>query len=414
MSFRKRIATGCLVVFLLACAVLTLVGAIWQQTVRAVVEPIWLVMEEPEYAEGLNGSEEMAAYLLAEPEATALVAYTVDEQGGLVADNTAVFLNADQPMPLASTAKIVLLTAVSTAVENGQLSWDDSITIADWERYYLPGTDGGAHPAALAHLEIVTNERGFAQDSQQTVTLDQLTWAMIRYSDNAATDYLLAELGADAMNNVLATANLGSHDPFDSFLGLFLLWNNHENPTLSDERVADLLALEPNERRQQAQELADRYVQDEAWRTAELDWRNRRQPNRITHEIALATQTSPRASARDYAHLLALISTDNYVSPAVSADIRRFLEWPMVVFPSNAERFETLGTKGGTLAGVLTSALYTVPQAGDFAGQTRVVVLFQSDPPFTAWLTQTQDFSYQEFMIDLALNQDIVAYLRAE
>ncbi|MCA9981030.1 MAG: serine hydrolase [Anaerolineales bacterium] len=401
MQFAKRAATGCLIFLLIACTTTAVIGLIWQQTIRALVEPIWLVLADPTYTE-LNTSEQMAAYVLAEPEATALVAYTADEQGNVLADDTAVFRNADRPMPLASTAKIVILTAVAQAVADGHRTWQDPIPLADWDRYYLPGTDGGAHPSALANLEIATDAQGFALDGQQTVTLDDLTWAMIRYSDNAATDYLLATLPPNAIERVFETANLGSHDPLPSFLGLFLLWNNHETPTLSDERVAELVALEPSARAAQAQILADRYTQDEAWRTAEQTWRANRQPNRISHEMTLATQTMPRASARDYAHLLALIATDNYASPAISADVRRFLEWPMVEFPSNIDRFAALGTKGGTLAGVLTEATYYVPQAGDFAGETRIVVLFQADPPFAAWLTQLETFAQQTFMADIA------------
>lgn len=416
MSMAKRVGVGCLGILLVLCLSTAVVGLVWQQTIRAFVEPIAMIFEAPEYAEGFGTPSQFATYLLAEQpgENIALVAYSVDDAGGIDEAETALFINADVPLPLASTAKIVILTAVAEAVADGQFSWETPIPLTAWEQYYLPGTDGGAHPAALEHLGIAANEQGFALDPTQTVTLDELTWAMIRYSDNAATDYLLAELGSERVEQVFQTAGLTTHDPLDSFLGLFLLWNNHDTPTLTDERVADLLALDTAVRRQQAQQLADQYLQDEAWRTAEIAWRAQRTPNRISHEIALATQTSPRASARDYAQLLALVATDNYVSPQVSADVRRFLEWPMVVFPSNAERFQTLGTKGGTLAGVLTSALYTVPQAGDFAGQTRVVVLFQSDPPFSAWLTQTQDFSYQNFMLEVATEQEILSRLVIE
>ncbi len=82
---------------------------------------------------------------------------------------------------------MVPLAAYARAVATGALDPQERIAVTDWERWYLPGTDGGAHDAARTRLP------------GDTVTLDQMVSAMIRESDNAAPDYLRDRLGDQAL-----------------------------------------------------------------------------------------------------------------------------------------------------------------------------------------------------------------------
>ena len=94
-------------------------------------------------------------------------------------------------MTLASTIKIVVLAAYAREVAAGRLDPHAELPIREWERFYLPGTDGGAHAAALAALGIPTDQDGFASNPEAAVSWDRIAQAMIRSSDNAATDLLL-------------------------------------------------------------------------------------------------------------------------------------------------------------------------------------------------------------------------------
>ena len=74
-------------------------------------------------------------------------------------------------------------------------------------------------------------------------------------------------------------------------------------------------------------------------------------------------------------------------------------------FPGNQEMFKTFGTKGGSLPGILTEALYLVPKTGDFAGEARVAVLFLnrlSEPSFS---DLSESFAQQEVLVNAALNR---------
>src|SRR3989337_4471658 len=68
-----------------------------------------------------NVKSKLADFILANPGSTAGAAYTFDDEGELVQDGHALFHNADEPLVMASTMKIVVLAAYAEAVAGGDL-----------------------------------------------------------------------------------------------------------------------------------------------------------------------------------------------------------------------------------------------------------------------------------------------------
>ncbi len=137
----------------------------------------------------LATSDGWIARLAAAPAATGLV---VDDGRGHV-----VAHQATTPFPLASAAKVVHLTAYGAAVAGGRIRGDEPVALTDWERWFVPGTDAGAHAAALRRLGVPPGG---------TATVDQLVTAMVQESDNAAADWLRARLGDDALRAAASSA----------------------------------------------------------------------------------------------------------------------------------------------------------------------------------------------------------------
>jgi len=128
------------------------------------------------------------------------------EQASVLVDDgrgTAYSHLVDRPRPIASAVKVTHLAAYAQAIADGRLDPAGQVTVRDWERWYLPNTDGGAHPLALGAL-------GATPDS--TVTWDDVAAAMIDFSDNAATDLLCERLGDDALR---AAAQAGGWPELD-------------------------------------------------------------------------------------------------------------------------------------------------------------------------------------------------------
>ena len=305
---------------------------------------------------------------------SSLVAYSVAADGTIDRADTVIAHNADQPMPLASTIKIITLAAYAREVAAGRIDPAERIPVDAWERFYQPGFDGLAHPTALvAYFGLGIDDLGFAADRQATVALDDLVAVMLQFSDNAAADYLLNRFGAGAMRAVIREGRLTGQELPQPIVGLFLSWANHEMGDPSWKDVWRLVTMAPRKYAARVSMLANRYAHDEAWRADELAWIVSNPDISFDRSAVLANRLFPAGTARDYARIMAHVMTGTFISPDVSAIMRRQLEWPLRYIPAP---FSAWGHKGGSLSGVLTDANYFVPLEGDFAGRRRVAVLF--------------------------------------
>jgi hypothetical protein len=306
---------------------------------------------------------------------SSLVAYSVAADGSIDRSDTVVAHNADQPMPLASTIKIITLAAYAREVAAGRLDPSERVAVADWEQFYQPGFDGFAHPSALAaYFGFAIDELGFAADREATVAIDDLVAVMLQFSDNAAADYLLNRFGAGAMRRVIRDGHLTGQELPQPIVGVFLSWANHDMGDPSWKDVWRLVTMAPRQYAARVSMLANRYAHDDAWRAEELAWIVSNPDISFDRAAFLANRLFPAGTARDYARIMAHVMTGTFISPDVSAIMRRQLDWPLRYIPSAP--FSSWGHKGGSLSGVLTDANFFVPIEGDFTGRRRVAVLF--------------------------------------
>ncbi|MEZ4320805.1 MAG: serine hydrolase [Myxococcota bacterium] len=352
----------------------------FRDTLTGIAGVFSAVMEEPDWTE-IPDADRFLAYLEAHPDTVSLIAYTAGPDGQPIPDSR-IEHAADTPLVLASTMKIVVLSAVARSIDEGSLAADAPIRLEDWDSWYLPGMDGGAHPSAYDRLEIA-HDSGRASDPAATVPLSMVVGAMIQESDNAATDTLIALLG-DRMDR--ETEILG-HAPLQPLLG------------------GMLHALDAEPCAGSAPDLSD-----PATRRARIDAGVR--PGTLATQRAGLECTLPRGTARTYARIQAGVSTGTHISPTASAWMADHLDWPMD-FPSNQEKFETFGTKGGSVPGVLTEASYLVPKSGDHAGEHRVVAVFANQMSGSAWIAGMGSYAHQAFIRRLATDRAFEDEVRA-
>lgn len=253
--------------------------------------------------------------------------------------------NAAQPMPLASSMKIVVLAAYARAVAAGTLRPDQTVTLSEWESFYVL-LDGGAHAASLKALNIPADAYGRAQDPQQKVTLDTLARFMIETSDNAATDALLFRLGEKAVSDTIRALGLKGQGDIGPLAGIFTAW---------DREGAAYLKLSPAEQRARDWQWAQKVRTTPALRhPPTILARAYRSDRRLAPQ--LQNQTPPLGTPADYSALLGRVLSGEGFGAAELAVLRRHLGWPMRVNPKNAQFFNAVYAKGGSLgAGVLTN-----------------------------------------------------------
>ena len=311
---------------------------------------------------------ELLKQLAERPEDVSIVAYGVRPDGAPDPAQPSVLVRPDAPMPLASSRKIVLLAAYAQAVSEGRLDPAQVVKLADWEAYYLPRTDGGAHPAALGRLGLKAGG---------SATLDQVARAMIQESDNAAADVMYMRVGADAVQAVIHSAGLKGQEPLFPISGEFWAYDR--------TRLFTTLKLSREAFRTEALRLTP--VPGSRPAAPPLPG--------VAEQARLTDAFTVRGTARDYASIMARVMTGTFLNRDISAIMARHLEWPL----ESAEvknNFERLGAKGGSLPGIYTNNLFLLPKVGPAAGQRRVVSVFLRRIPenrYGAWTRAAELFA---------------------
>lgn len=323
---------------------------------------------------------------------------------GLEEDGSATALvsgNETQPMPLASSVKIVVLAAYARAVAAGGLDPEGLVTLGEWDGHYQPGTDGGAHAQALAGLSIPATEAGRAVDPGATARLDDLARAMIEVSDNAAADVLMLRLGQDAIGQTISALGLEGQTMPVPISGLYAAWLTDGEGFLAlgeGDRVVRAWAL--------AAEVPDHPDLQEI---LEAD------PSRLPGPdlaIALQNTTPPMGTAADYAGLMGRVLSGRGLDPAELSILRRHLGWAREGLPdSDRAMFRQLYVKGGSFSdGVLTLNL-----SFDLAeGPRRSVSLFLRNIPTAEMpaITAGAELFAFRLAVDPAAREDFLRRVR--
>jgi beta-lactamase class A len=315
----------------------------------------------------IDSADALVAWIAAHPAAASVL---VDDGRGRRVTHL-----ADRPRPLASAAKVVHLTAYAQAVVAGRLDPDARVSVAEWERWYVPGTDGFAHRQALQVL-------GAGPDD--TVRWDDLVAVMIAASDSAVPDLLRETLGDDALVAAAAAGGWTAPD-LPSFGGEGLLtpgvFTADPPPGPADRRAATVAALR-------------RYAGDPAWRAAVAQQAAAleaaaQDPAAQNPTVSPAADPAldrlmewcdggPAGTVAQLAGMHRAAATDGF-GAEVAAIVRGHLERPL------ADRLPPgvlgAGQKGGSLPGILTNAV-TIRRADGTVG---VAVVALSGMPLPAY-----------------------------
>lgn len=295
---------------------------------------------------------------------------------GLVVNDgrgTIVEYRQDDPAPAASAAKVVHLTAYARAIDGGTLDPDEPVRVADWEAWYLPGLDGGAHPQALQALGV-PNDGFRSTDPNATVRWDDMVTAMIRFSDNAAPDLLRERLGDEALLAVATEVGWPGSD-LPTYLGSQILMLRPE--LAPDVSLAERSATEWG--------LAKRYAGEPAF-AAEIQSLT---PPPLAEQLALADATAVATPAALERLHRTVSEGASGAAPPGAVRAREQLEWN-----PPPEGTLGLGIKGGALPGVITEGL-TIRRTD---GSTASAVLMVRGMPEAAWTAALQSFAHQELL----------------
>lgn len=259
--------------------------------------------------------------------------------------------NTTEPFPLASVGKLVVLIEYARQLDSGLIPLGEVVGLAQLERYNMPRTNSNAHERFLA---------SYPDDITQISLWDVATRGMMQYSSNAATDYLLGQLGPvdwAALYEELGVGNTGEPHP----LGLIpLMMGNHETgpPTLA--------AMAAPGFRANAEEQLVRFWFDADWRAAETAYRSQRRRGFPSWQVqARVLETTMTSTARDLTTLMLVVYDDGGpLNPNVKSLVRTGMRW--LNNDDIDATYREYGSKLGYYSGgVQTLITYGAPGDGD-------------------------------------------------
>lgn len=341
----------------------------------------------------LKNPNDVLDYIARFPDQVSLAAFDVgNEEHG-------IFLNADEPRPLGSTMKVLLLVEYARGLDQGEWRPDEPVPVRDWESYWLPKVDGNAHERTFAQV------REGKYIAEGKVQLQDIVYGLIRYSDNAAADYLMTRFGRARTEALPASLGLHASQAPWPISGMMLSWQSSRQQTPVPELLARFKALGPGYAGE-AWRLAEQIHADPQLLAAEQKRLSKGGWNlRLSEQAALARATSVKGSVRDYARLMARIKGGELPgSKAMQAE----LEWPLH-HAAVRERFDSLGTKGGSLPSIATSASYAIPRG---KRQVRVQALFFEGLPIAVWMRMMESYVQQDFENQLLSDDTFFAHAK--
>lgn len=259
------------------------------------------------------------------------------QNGKVLAD-----IDAGRKMPLASTVKIIIAIEYAYQAADGKIDPMQWIDTTELDKYYIPNTDGNAHPKWLSYMKAMTRLR------DGKVQLQEVAKGMIDFSSNANTEYLLDLLGVDNVNKRLTELGITNHDSlyyFVSSLGV-----------LNGKTVPELESLSMEEYRTLSAEQHNKIKADPTYKNGIVFL-----PLNVQR---VWSDRLPASTVKEYVSIMQKINSRTYFDSTTQKHLSVVME-RLMDNPANQQWLKHAGMKGGSTSWVLTKALYATTTTGE-------------------------------------------------
>lgn len=245
-----------------------------------------------------------------------------------------IVLNSEKEFPLASTLKIIIAFNFVKSVTNNKISITDHVELNELEKFYIPNTDGGAHPNWKKSIGNPTE-----------VSLLEIAKGMMQFSSNSCTDCLISKIGVDVINQSIEGLHL-NHDKI-AYLTPPILIPGY----LSDKRNVAKSKLEAMDK-QSYQDLSHTLFEKmKANGTADLE---ERAPKMLNQEMQLLiTNKMSSSTTKQYTDLMVRLGKELFTKKE-----KDLFSEILIGKDFKEDGDDYFWYKGGSTMFVLTSALY--------------------------------------------------------
>lgn len=265
-------------------------------------------------------------------------------------DTVVCKLNENKLMPLASTVKILIAIEFAQQSTHEMINENSYVKLEELEKYYIPNTDGGAHPAwleyAKAHNEI----------KDGSVKLVDVARGMIMFSSNANTDFLMDLLGFDNVKDNITLFKLKQHTAIYPLAGSMFLYQIPKKSS-EDKLIKALSRYSDKTYSMNAYENHLELKEDSSFKATF-------RPEQFSIKLQkIWSNRLPASTTKEYVQIAQALNKREVLDEDVFFTIGEVLEYPMENKAFQAV-FKHYGVKGGSTGFVLTHVLYFTMKNG--------------------------------------------------
>jgi len=259
-------------------------------------------------------------------------------------DTVVAKLNENKLMPLASTVKILIAIEFAQQSAHSTINENAYVNLEELEKYYIPNTDGDAHPKWLAYAKA-NNE---IKDGQ--VKLVDVARGMMMFSSNANADYLMDLLGFDNVKDNIALFGLKQHTAIYPFAGSLFIYQLPKKT--SEDKLIKALSKYSDKK----------YSMDAYYNHVDLkedsNFKSTFKPEQLTMKLQkMWSDNLPASTTKEYVKIVSALNTRTVLDEDAFFTIAEVLEFPMEN-KTFQKLFKHYGVKGGSTPFVLTHVIY--------------------------------------------------------
>ncbi len=294
-------------------------------------------------------------------------------------DTVLAHQNENVMMPLASTVKILVAIEFAKQAANKVINENDFVALSELNRYYLPNTDGNAHPNWIVYEK---SRKHIVKDS---IALINVARGMIMFSSNANTEFLMEILGLDNVKNNIQLIGLQNHSPIYPLVASLFMYQNPKGKS-ENSILKGIKKLSAEEYCRFIYDMHKALAYDTVLK---LKFR----PQDLTMKMQKAwSDRLPASTTKDYVHICRILNNRQFFDSGTYKILSDVLE-TLMENTSNKQWLKHAGAKGGSTAWVLTKAIYATTKIGD---KIEMAYFFND-------LTQEENSKLQKWMNEFEL-----------
>lgn len=265
-------------------------------------------------------------------------------------DEVIANLNENKLMPLASTVKIMVALEFAQQAVKHVIRENSYVALSELDKYYIPNTDGGAHPAWLKYAKDTKVLKG------DSVKLIDVARGMIMFSSNANAEYLMDLLGFDNVKDNIALFGLKQHTAIYPLVGSIFLYQIPKKST-EDKLIKSLAALSD---KKYSMEAYDRHLDLKE----DSSFKSTFKPEQFSLKLQkLWSDRLPSSTTKEYIEVVQALNKREVLDEDAFFHVAEILEFPMESKAFQAV-FKHYGVKGGSTGFVLTHVIYFTMKDG--------------------------------------------------